>query len=186
VTTTPQLYLRTAVIDDVDLIFQWRWETAAWLAAAYGTDQWSTPYPRERIVGWVEQGATVMASLDPDGDPVATLTSSPDGDPALWTPAELAIPARYLFKANVTTPARGRGIGACLIAWAIGRAADAGAAVVRIDVWSTNGRLQDYYGRRGFRYLRTVGGTTSGALFEAPATHVEGLPIVVADDVQVA
>jgi len=178
VTQMPTLYLRPAAPDDVDTIFLWRRQTAAWLASRYGSDQWSTPYPRERIEAWVADGATIMAALTPDGAPVATITSTPDGDPALWTPDELAVPARYLAKANVRPDHLGRGIGAVLIAWARAKAAEAGVALVRLDVWSTNERLQDYYRHLGFTYLRTVPGTVSGALFEGPALSVADLPVI--------
>lgn len=183
---TPTLYLRGAVPDDADTILRWRRETAAWLTATYGTDQWSTPFSRDRILGWIDQGATVMAALELGGPAVATITTSPDGDPALWTPAELAIPARYVFKANVELGHHGHGIGACLIAWTQTRAAKAGVDLVRIDVWSTNHRLQEYYLRAGFTYLRMVPGTNSGALFEAPTMITPDLPIVESSDIRVA
>ncbi len=182
---TPKLYLRSATLDDVDTIFRWRRETATWLRDAYGTNQWSTHYPRERIEWWVEQGSTVMAALEPDGPAVATITSTPFGDPELWTSVELERPARYLNKANVVRSQAGLGIGGCLISWARNRAAQAGVEVVRLDVWSTNRRLQDYYTRMGFRYLRTVPGVNSGALFEGSATAIPDLPIVESENVRV-
>jgi hypothetical protein len=41
-------------------------------------------------------------------------------------------------------------------------------------VWSTNERLQHYYLRQGFTYVRTVvlPHNPSGALFQRPAQHV--------------
>lgn len=175
---TPTLYLRTAVPADAGLILAWRRATAEWLAATHGTDQWSTPYDWGKVEGWVREGYTFMAALEPDGEPVATITSTPGGDPALWTADELLVPARYLNKANVTREYAGLGIGACLIAWATTRAAKAGVDLIRIDVWSTNRRLQDYYRQMGFQHLRTVPNTVSGALFELPATVTPDLPVV--------
>lgn len=175
---TPTLYLRTAVPADAALILEWRRTTAAWLAANRGTDQWSTPFDWAKVEGWVREGCTFMASLEPDGEPVATITSTPDGDPTLWTASELAVPARYLNKANVTREYSGLGIGACLIAWASTRAAKAGVDLIRIDVWTTNTRLHTYYQQLGFRYLRTVPNTVSGALFEASAAVTPDLPVV--------
>ncbi|MDQ1305476.1 MAG: hypothetical protein QG671_1307 [Actinomycetota bacterium] len=158
------IYLRTAELADVETIFEWRYETARWLASAYGSDQWSTSYPRERLEHWVAQQCTLMGALEPGGAPVATITVSPQGDPSLWTPEELAVPAWYLFKAN--SMIRGQQIGRLLFEWVRHRAVDA-VDVLRLDVWSTNQRLQDYYRTRlEARYLRTVPGTTSGALFE--------------------
>jgi ribosomal protein S18 acetylase RimI-like enzyme len=177
VTKTPTLFLRRACgAGDVDLIYRWRAEVVDWLATRPGprTDQWSYPYPRRNVERWVERGETYMASLYPGGDPVATITSSTDGDPNLWTPEERAVPARYVSKLTVARDQTGREIGAGLVAWARTDAARAGAEVVRIDVWSTNEPLHAYYRGLGFEYRRTVAGVwpPSGALFEVPAAEV--------------
>lgn len=176
--TAPTLYVRRARREDIDTIYEWRHETAVWLAKTHGTDQWSVPYPRSIIENWVDRGETFMAALEPDGQAIATITSSSEGDPKLWTPDELARPARYVSKANVVRAQANRDIGATLFAWARHLASEAGAEVMRIDVWSTNEKLQDLYRRRGFRYLRTVPGTNSGALFEMPSARHPGLPVI--------
>lgn len=177
---TPTLYIRRARREDIDTIYRWRHVTAAWLTRTHGTDQWSNPYPRANLERWVDRGETFMVSLTPDGEPIATITSSSEGDPTLWTPAELEEPARYVSKVNVVRPHAGRDIGATLFAWARHTAAIAGVGLVRIDVWSTNEKLQDYYRRRGWRYLRTVPDVLppSGALFEIDAEYMPGLPVV--------
>jgi hypothetical protein len=43
-----------------------------------------------------------------------------------------------------------------LLDWAGTRAADEGADWLRVDVWTTNERLQHYHLRQGFTYARTV------------------------------
>jgi ribosomal protein S18 acetylase RimI-like enzyme len=181
--TAPTLYVRKARREDIDTIYKWRYETAAWLAEKYGTDQWSTEYPREKLEHWVDRGETYMVSLEPDGEPIATITSSSEGDPELWTPEELAEPARYVSKANVVREQAGRGIGATLLAWTRHKAAEEGAKCVRIDVWTTNTRLQAFYRQLGFEHLRTVPVTStgSGALFEVTARTSKGLQVVQTD-----
>jgi ribosomal protein S18 acetylase RimI-like enzyme len=64
--------------------------------------------------------------------------------------------------------------GAELLDWAGGRAADEGAEWLRVDVWTTNERLQHYYLKQGFTYVRTVvlPHNPSGALFQRPAERV--------------
>lgn len=178
--STPTLFIRRAHREDIDTIYRWRHATAAWLTRTHGTDQWSNPYPRANLERWVDRGETYMVSLSPEGDPVATITSSTEGDPALWTPAELEVPARYVSKVNVVRAHAGRDIGATLFAWARHTAALAGVELVRIDVWSTNEKLKDYYHRRGWQYLRTVPDIVppSGALFEISAAKILGLPVV--------
>jgi ribosomal protein S18 acetylase RimI-like enzyme len=174
--TTPALYLRHAADTDLDLVLAWRAKTAAWIADVHGSDQWQVPYPRSVLAERLAD--TYMAMLAPDAEPVATITVSEWADPALWTPDELATSARYLYKVNVVREHAGTGIGRTLIQWGIDRAARKGADVVRCDVWSTNQTLQEYYKSLGFRYLRTVPGFNSGALYECPAATVENLPII--------
>lgn len=171
------LYVRTAVRDDLDTLDRWREETAAWLARRHGSEQWSTPSRPTRRLAWMEQGATVMAQLEPDGDPVATCTLLPVGSARLWTPEELLVPARYLRRINVDRAYGGRGIGATLLAWARSRSARAGARVVRLNAWSSGLRLHAYYTDHGWRRLRTVPGLRSGALFEAAALARPDLPV---------
>lgn len=175
---TPTLYLRSATEPDIDVMLAWRHETAKWITAHVGSDQWSVPYPRERLQMWIERGETVMASLAPGQEPIATITVSTWADPELWTQEERDAAAHYIYKANVLREQANQGIGRCLIDWARTRAARAGSRVVRCDVWSTNIRLQSYYLNQGFRHIRTVPGVNSGALLEITAAEIPGLPVV--------
>jgi GNAT superfamily N-acetyltransferase len=178
--------VRSSVPSDVDTILAWRSATAAWLAEHHQTDQWQIPYPRKQLELWVQQGATFMAMIEPDGDPVGTITVSPTPEDGLWTIEEQQIPARYISKTNVRIDMHGHGIGEALITWARGKAAAAGADVIRFDVWSTNTSLHQYYVRQGFRHVRTVPGRSSGALFEGPSIRDPAVPVVELEGVQVA
>lgn len=184
--TTPDLYLRGAVPADVDTILAWRSETAAWLAERHGTDQWQLPFPREKLEAWVHEGATFMAALEPGGDAVATITVSPAADSALWSPEEQRTSALYISKSNVRIDMHGHGIGEALVTWARGKAAAAGVTLVRLDAWTTNTALHQYYVRQGFRHVRTVPGVNSGALFEGLPLAGSGVLIVEVDGVDVA
>lgn len=167
--TPPPLYVRPAVPEDLTTLRGWRQEAAGWLAVRHGSDQWSKPFRPRLTLSLIEQGATVMAMLAPEGEPVATLTLLPHGHPRLWTPAELAVPARYLRKVVVARPHAGRGIGAALQQWALARAAADGAQVVRLAAWTGNTGLHAYYLGQGWRHVRTVPGIPAGALFETTA-----------------
>jgi hypothetical protein len=94
--------------------------------------------------------------------------------PELWTEQERAEPALYAHKVTVDRAYGGQGLGAELLDWAGTRAADEGADWLRVDVWTTNERLQHYYLRQGFTYVRTVvlPRNPSGALFQRPAQRV--------------
>lgn len=59
----------------------------------------------------------------------------------------------------------GLGVGAWLIREAADEAARRGKRSLRLDAWTTNTQLHDYYRRQGFRLVRIDGGN-SGALFE--------------------
>lgn len=168
---------------DVDTIMRWRAERVAWLQRR-GEDQWSIPLPRSAIAANVCSGQTWMVW---DGDePAATLTLSayaefeglwkPDVDPEpLWYPEDDPADALYVSKMMTPLARDGQGLGAEMLAWAAGRAFDAGLQWLRLDAWTTNTRLHDYYGRHGFRHVRTVASRVSGACFQRPAQpYVDG------------
>ncbi|WP_371523072.1 GNAT family N-acetyltransferase [Kitasatospora sp. NBC_01300] len=168
---THPLYVRAARPGDLDTFIRWREETAAWLRTRHGTPQWSTPQDLGRRRNLLDQGATVVAMLEPDGEPVGTCTVLPGGSDRLWTARELAVPARYLCKLNVDRRFAGQAIGARMALWARSKAAEAGVGVIRLSAWSTNTCLHAYYRSHGWRHLRTVPGIRSGALFEASTLH---------------
>src|SRR5215212_2779166 len=88
--------------------------------------------------------------------PAATITINRFAKPELWTEEEAAEPALYAHKVTVDRAHAGQGLGAELLDWAGTRAADEGADWLRVDVWTTNERLQHYYLKQGFTYVRTV------------------------------
>jgi GNAT superfamily N-acetyltransferase len=111
---------------------------------------------------------------DDDNAPAATITINRWAKPELWTPEEAAEPAPYAHKVTVDRAYGGQGLGAELLDWAGSKAADEGDDWLRVDVWTTNERLQHYYLRQGFTYVRTVvlPHNPSGALFQRPAERV--------------
>jgi hypothetical protein len=54
------------------------------------------------------------------------------------------------------------------------RAANQGARSLRVDVWTTNDKLQQYYRDQGFTHVRTVvlSHNPSGAVLQRPARRV--------------
>ncbi|MGW3075574.1 MULTISPECIES: GNAT family N-acetyltransferase [unclassified Kitasatospora] len=166
------LYLRLAVAADLPRLAALRAEAAAWIALEHGSAQWSSPYDPQRGLALIARGATVVAALAPRGEAVATVTLRPTGSPRLWSGEELALPARYLSSFTVDRRYAGQGIGARLGDWAAWRAARAGAGLLRVNVWSDNTALHAYYRARGWRWVRTVAGSRSGALFERATVAV--------------
>lgn len=168
------MMLRPAEIGDLETILQWRRETAAWLRDRYGIDQWSNPYPPAKILGTIEAGQVWM--LHDDGPSIATVTVIAQEDDERWTAEERHESAHYVHKLNVVRAYSGQNVGSALLDWASRRAATMGAQWLRLDAWTTNPHLRQYYLDRGFEYVRTVKtpGIVSGALFQRPAGVVLG------------
>lgn len=169
---------------DVDVIMSWRRERVAWLAAR-GEDQWSIPLPRSAVAATVAAGQTWMV-WDGD-DPAATITLTawvdvdalwkPDRDPeALWYPQDDPADAIYAAKMIAPLARSGGSLGREMLDWAGGQAYEAGVTWLRLDAWTTNRRLHDYYRGQGFRHVRTVASRVSGACFQRPAQpYIGGL-----------
>ena len=153
-------------------------EQAAERLASKGIDQWQEPWPTEDLMveGMlrnIEAGETFIVRDDND-TPAATITVNRYAKPELWTEEERAEPARYAHKVTVDRAYSGQSLGAELLDWAGTKAADEGADWLRVDVWTTNERLQHYYLKQGFTYVRTVvlPHNPSGALFQRVAERV--------------
>ena len=165
--------------DDVHNLLAFREEAAGWLARL-GTDQWQRPYPADRLLSTIEAGSVFMLLEGPAT--VGTITLTPDAEEGLWTEKELREPALFINKLTVARTHAGRNLGGRLLDWAGDRAHRAGAVWLRLDAWTTNVGLQQYYLRQGFEHVRTVlegsavngGPRVSGWLAQrrtAPAAH---------------
>lgn len=178
---TDSLTIRRAVADDMQTILGMIDEAAGWLVEK-DTDQWARPWPdREsrdsRIRNGLRNGDTWMVMLD--DDPIATVTFRKRGNRKLWTFLERRQRAVYLSRLIVRRDHAGRGIGESLVDWAGSRAwRDWRARWVRIDVWTTNVALHNYYEKRGFqphgirRSAQRIQ-YPSAALFQKPTSGID-------------
>jgi len=156
-------------------------EAAAWLDSL-GIDQWARPWPTrakrdERVVNGLRSGDTWM--VQDSGLVIGTITYRSSGNEDLWTSVDRAEPAVYISRLMVTRSYAGLGIGSSLIDWAGKRAARAwDAQWIRVDVWTTNEALHNYYEKRGFDHVRICGYDRetypSSALFQKPITEIDG------------
>ncbi|MFF0186929.1 GNAT family N-acetyltransferase [Streptomyces sp. NPDC005244] len=138
---------------DVTNLLAFREEAAAWLRGL-GSDQWSRPYPADKLLATIEAGTVFMLR---DGHTTAgTVTLTADAEEGLWTQDELAEPALFVNKLTISREYAGQDLGGRLLSWAGDRAYRAGARWLRLDAWSTNEGLQQYYLARGFTHVRTV------------------------------
>ncbi|MGW2864402.1 GNAT family N-acetyltransferase [Streptomyces sp. NPDC001205] len=146
---------------DLSKLLAFREEAAAWLREL-GSDQWSRPYPADRLLATIESGTVFMVR---DGDvTAATITLTPEAEAGLWTADELSEPSMFINKLTVARTHAGQNVGGRLIDWAGDRAYRASAKWLRLDAWTTNEGLQRYYLRQGFDHVRTVreGGAVNG------------------------
>jgi GNAT superfamily N-acetyltransferase len=155
-------------------------EAAKWLHDSKGTDQWATPWPdpvsyRNRLRSDLSTGKTWL--VWDDATVAGTITIDTDeplvapGEP-LWPADKRRQLALYVRRMVVKRDYGDRGIGGALLDWAAEVAKrEHGATLIRVDVWTTNKKLHDYYKRQGFdrctgRDPQVLGNYPSQVLFE--------------------
>jgi GNAT superfamily N-acetyltransferase len=156
-------------------------EASGWLWTK-DTDQWATPWPDEkgrdaRFFRGLLRGTTWIVW---DGEiPAATVTITPRKNAAVWSKpgctCDLAERAVFMHRLTTARKYAGQGLGAELIDWAGLRGQRLyGAKWIRIDVWTTNTGLHDYYMKRGFEPCGFCADPDypSGALFQKPVSAI--------------
>lgn len=167
------LTLRPATADEYDDIIALIEGAAQWLPTK-GTDQWSKPWPDEqgrnaRVKEDLRDGKTWVA-MD-DTKVAGTITIDP-ADNGVWPADKRTAGAVYVRRVIVDRDYGGSRIGACLLDWAADLAVEVyRARWIRVDVWTTNHELHDYYRTQdfeaaGFRDLDDEPDYPSRALFE--------------------
>lgn len=172
--------LRLATSGDLDEVRGLVREASAWLRTSKDTDQWAKPWPdrvrhRERMLNdllkgktWlVWDGTTVVATITVDTEDPLDANEQP-----VWPMDKRRQPALYVRRVVVSRDYAGLGLGAALLDWAADLAKeDHEAALIRVDVWTTNRDLHAYYEGQGFtrcadRDPRKLVDYPSQALFE--------------------
>jgi GNAT superfamily N-acetyltransferase len=165
---------------DLDKVVGLVLEAAGWLRSK-GIDQWQKPWPdpaghRERILNdlfkgktWlVQDGKTTAATITIDTDEPLDAEERP-----VWPTDESQPPVLYVRRVIVSRRYARLGLGAALLDWAADVAkTDHGAALIRIDVRTTNAKLHAYYERQRFTRCpdpQGLGDYPSQALFERSA-----------------
>ena len=172
------LVLRRATPGDFEAVRSLLREASRWLGTR-NTDQWAVPWPDENgrntnIKRAIRAGRTWVAW--DDSRPVATLTASPNHH-MIWPAANGQEPAVYVRRITVSRRPEyaGHGLGGQLLDWAGLRAnRDYGALWVRVDVWTTNTKLHDYYVNQGFQECgrSPVPDYPSAALFQKSVEEI--------------
>jgi len=175
--------LRLGTPGDLTAVSRLVRDAARWLQTSKNTDQWARPWPdparqRERMLNdllkgktWlVWDGKTAVATITVDTDEPLDVNGQP-----VWPEHERHLPALYVRRIVVCRSYAGYGLGAALMDWAADTATrNHGAALIRIDVWTTNLELHAYYEGQGFtrrpgRDPQELPDYPSQALFERDA-----------------
>lgn len=158
-----------AAQEDLDDIVLLRDNATEWLRSMQ-SDQWQQPWPsaegeRERLRQSIHKGTSWIVRLSSDA--VATFAIDTYSDPHLWTKSEQGEKALYIHRFIVHRDYGGIGLGARLMALIEALAAHRGYRWLRVDVWTTNQGLHQYYSDLGFEHVRTIESDyPSGALFQ--------------------
>ena len=146
---------------------------AKWLPSK-GTDQWATPWPDERrrntrVLDDLLDGKTWLAL---DGATVAATITIDPVDNGVWPADKRTEPAVYVRRMIVNRRYAGLEVGARLLDWVSDVAVrEHQSHWIRVDVWTTNLDLHEYYRTQGFveaglRDLDDEPGYPSRALFQ--------------------
>jgi GNAT superfamily N-acetyltransferase len=155
-------------------------EAAEWMRTSKHTDQWASPWPDrfrqyERMLNDLLKGKTWLVW---DSDAVAATITVDTNEPVdlneqpVWPEHERHRSALYVRRVIVGRRYAGLGLGTALLDWAADMAKrDHNAAVIRIDLWTTNTDLHAYYETQGFvrrqgRHPQELANYPSQALFE--------------------
>ncbi|MFJ9691253.1 GNAT family N-acetyltransferase [Kitasatospora sp. NPDC101183] len=125
-------------------------EAAGWLGGQ-GISQWPPRFEEAWIGEAVARGETWLVRAD--GRVAGTVTV--DWADRLW--ADLGGTAAYVHRLAVRRWASG--LGAVVLDWAAGQAAERQAEFLRLDCVSHNPRLRAYYRSRGFEHRGDVEGS---------------------------
>jgi GNAT superfamily N-acetyltransferase len=162
----PGLSIRRATPADIPTVVDLWNEAKHWLASK-GLDQWQYPIKMHNVRRAIDAGTCWLVEPDSGGPAIATVTLDPRADLSLWRPEEQPDQALYVHRLVVRRSEAHRNLGADILDWASDQVRLAGRKFLRLDAWTNNVALHDYYRRLGFRLVRIVDSPSgSGALFE--------------------
>ena len=145
------------------------WNEAKHWLASKGLDQWQYPIKMHNVYRAIETGTCWL--VEPSHGPaIATVTLDAHADPSLWRSDEQPDLAFYVHRLVVRRSEAHHHLGADILDWASDQVRTADRKFLRLDAWTNNVALHDYYQHLGFRLVRIVDHPSgSGALFERDA-----------------
>jgi len=182
--------LRQGTLEDSEEVHKLVREAADWLRTSKDTDQWAQPWPdqtghRDRIRTDLNKGKTWLLWDGPTAAGTITIDTEEPVDVderPVWPAHKSPEPAIYVRRVIVGRRYSGIGLGAAMLDWAAEAATvEYQATLLRIDVWTTNRGLHEYYEKQLFarRRARDPGELPdypAQALFERLAVVPETVP----------
>lgn len=186
--STAPMQIARATADCLDAVLGLIEDAKNWLSTK-DTNQWAAPWPDEaardaRVFRGIQAGKTWIVWQG--GIPAATVTTASRPSIAVWSPdtceCDLSERAVYAHRLIIARRYSGAGLGARLIDWVGLRGRhEYGAKWIRIDVWTSNRALHDYYRKTGFESCGFCADPTypSGALFQKSISKITptGIPL---------
>jgi hypothetical protein len=178
-TSSFRIALAEATDDNLNAILRLIRQASGWLKDM-GTDQWQNPWPNRegrdaRVWRGLEVGATWIVWAGER--PAATVTVAQNPNMEVWKNANCnrGDPAVYAHRLIIDRQFAGFGLGAQLIDWTgLYGQSRWEAEWIRIDVWSTNKGLHEYYMNKGFEPCGIAPDPDypSGMLFQKPVLKI--------------
>lgn len=145
--TVAAMVIVGATSTDFDAVMQLLSDARRWHQGR-GVDVWQ-PFDPAQIARDISEGRVYVAKID--GWVCGTVTLA-ESDPLVW--GADGGEALYVHKLASSRTSPGIGIGAELIRWARAEAKRRGKNWLRLDTWSGNRGMREYYERQGFRHVR--------------------------------
>lgn len=150
-----ELRTRTAIIGDLSIILAILDDAARWLIAK-GIRQWDSPPPAdlaEFLKREVQAERVYLVDLlDQPATATFRLTTS---DWSRWQD-DGRDNALYVYSLAVRSTHHGHGLGTNILSWIKRTAQAQGRVAVRLDCWTKNDNLKQYYARLGFQHRGDV------------------------------
>ncbi len=155
---------------DRQLVHKIRRDAERWLTTK-GTDQYQRGIDHHAVTRRIDRQLDTgeFHGWRINGEIVAIIAlGEPDAD--LWSPAEVAEPQTYIHRLLVADAHHGKGYGTAVLEAVAELARDRGDRWIRLNCWTSNTKLHEYYISQCFEHVRTVDlpGRMSGALFQRP------------------
>jgi GNAT superfamily N-acetyltransferase len=171
-----ELHVRSATAHDHGVVLDLLAEGASF-ARARGINQWPERFPPEFILGGIERGEVVVASID--GVAVGTLSLA-WSDPVFWGGDDGQ--AGYVHRLAVSAERRGTGLGRRLLDWAQAQVSQTPRSLLRLDCLAQNIELRRWYETLAFVHQRDrdvpgpLGAPVAISLYQRPMSPVRPAP----------